>query len=200
MKLNQAMRSSYEAQALPQLGDLYRTALYVSDNEVEAQDIVMKSYLGAFREWVKYQDSSKVRLWLFRNMTSMLGSKYRLSPDLAVAVDGSERLDEYSTPYRMDDDLPYEKSDQLRFSTISRDDITSAIANLANDYRLMVVLSLLEGFSYQEIAEITGFPLNAVRSRLHRGRRLLQKRLFDQDVCEGDYGMAAGRVRSTRMG
>jgi RNA polymerase sigma-70 factor (ECF subfamily) len=83
---------------------------------------------------------------------------------------------------------------------MSSDDVKNAIRNLPDDFRLIVVLSLLEGFSYQEIAEITGFPLNAVRSRLHRGRRLLQKRLFDQDVCEGDYGMAAGRVRSTRMG
>ena len=200
MKLNMEMRSSYEVRALPQLGDLYRTALYVSDNEVEAQDIVMKSYLGAFREWVKYQDSGKVRVWLFRNMTTMLGDKYRLSPDLADGVEGSERMDEYSTPYRIELDLSREESDQHPFSTISRDDITSAIANLADDYRLIVVLSLLQGFSYQEIAEITCLPIKAVRFRLHQGRRLLQRGLFDLDGCDSNYGMTAGRVRSTRMG
>ena len=200
MKLNMAMRSSYEAQALPQLGDLYRTALYVSDNEVEAHDIVTKSFLEGYRDWVKDQDSGKVRVCLFRNMTSKLGNKYRLSPDTAVALEGSEYIDEYSALNRMANDLSGDQSDQHPFSTTTRDDIKNAIANLANDYRLIVVLSLLEGFSYQEIAEITSLPLKAVRFRLHQGRRLLQRGLFDQDVCEGNYGMTAGRVRSTRMG
>jgi len=196
MKLNQAMRSSYEAQALPQLGDLYRTALYVSDNEVEAQDIVTKSFLEGYRDWVKDQDSGKVRVCLFRNMTSKLGNKYRLSPDTAVALEGSEYIDEYSAPNRMANDLSDDQSDQHPFSTTTRDDIKNAIANLANDYRLIVVLSLLEGFSYQELAEIMGISLEAVRSRLHQGRKLLHRELLDQVVREGNYGIAEGRVRS----
>jgi RNA polymerase sigma-70 factor (ECF subfamily) len=200
MNRNMAKRKDFDAYVLPQLEHLYRAASYVSDNEIDAHDLVQKSLAKGYDAWLECQVGPCVRVWLFRIMANILNDQYRLTPDLTAPQEIPERIDVYSAPIRMMIDLPGDQSDQRQFSAISSDDIRIAIANLVNDYRLIVVLSLLEGFSYQEIAEIAGINLETVRSGLCQGRKLVQRELCDHVACEGNYSMTADRVRSRRTG
>ena len=200
MKENMARRKDFEAQALTQLGGLYRTALYVVDNESDAQDLVQKSFARAYHAWDTDRTSPNCRTWLFGIMANGLINRYRPFPGLPAATSSVDEIDGYAVDSRWADQPLVDDYGHVPFSAISGDDVKKAIGNLPDDIRLIVVLSLLEGFSYREIAEIGGTTLETVRSTLHQGRKLMQRELFDHVGCEGIYDMPAGRVRSKRLG
>jgi RNA polymerase sigma-70 factor (ECF subfamily) len=190
----------FKAQALPQIDNLYRTALYVSDDESKAYDLVQESFVKAYHSWPEGQISPNPRVWLFRIMTNVLINKYRSSSSLSAAENGADEFDGYLMYSRWINKQPVDDGDQVSFSAISENQVKKAIGGLPEDLRLIVVLSLLEGFSYQEIADIAGINMETVRSRLHQGRKLIQRELFDHVVCAGKNDMPADRVRSTRSG
>ncbi len=200
MKQNMTTRREFEAQALPHVERLYRTASYVSDNESDAHDLVQESLARGYHAWLKSQVSPDSRVWLFRAMANALADRPRPSFGRSAVTDSTERIDGFLVHFRLMNVQPVDDSGQVPLSSISKDDVKRAIGNLHDNFKLIVVLSLLEGFSYQEITDITGIPLEAVRSRLHLGRKLMQRELFDHLVSEGNYKMTASRVRSTRMG
>lgn len=200
MKQHTTRSIDFEAQALPQLEDLYCTALYVLDNESEAQGLVQESFALAYRNWDKHECGRDRRVWLFRIMANALSSKYRPSPILSATISEIDEIDRHTLHPRLIDQWQINKSEQSPLSMLSRDDVKNAIRNLPNNSRLIVVLSLLAGFSYQEIADIAGTNLETVRSRLYQGRALMQRELFDHAACEGDCRTTADRVRSRRTG
>ena len=111
------------------------------------------------------------------------------NPNLSAAIDSADKIDGHLAHSRLLDQQPIDDSEQFSFSAISKEDVKKAIGNLPDDFRLIVVLSLLEGFSYQEIADIAGIHLETVRSKLHQGRRLMQRELLGQVACEGNYSI-----------
>jgi len=175
MKQNVAKRKDFEAHALRHLEDLYRTAFYVADNEFEAQNIVQESYVIAYHSWHECQFSPNCRVWLFRIMAKALVNRYGPSPSLSAAMDNADETDIYLVHSPSVNQQAIDDSGHIPFSEIVEDDVKKAIRDLPNDFRLIVVLSLLEGFSYQEIADITGVHLEVVRSRLHQGRKLIRE-------------------------
>ena len=200
MKRDVKNRRYFEAEAFPHLKALYRTALCVSDSESDAQDLVQETFAKAYRSWHKYQFNPNCRVWLFRIMANALVNKYRPSLKLPARMSDTDEIDRNSLHSWPMDQQPIADYDQVPFSASSEDDFKKAIRNLPNDFRLIVVLSLLEGFSYQEIAEIAGINLETVRSGLCQGRKLVQRELCDHVACEGNYSMTADRVRSRRTG
>lgn len=168
---------AFLGETLPQLEAVYGFALrLVAGDAGAAQDLVQETFLRAFRSWATFRKGSNARAWLFticRNV--FLRSRevdQRRGEQPVSQIEGE--LD--SLPM---DPLYAAASDPERsaFSRISREAVTAAIDRLPDEYREAVVLCDLEDVSYAEAAEIMECPVGTVRSRLHRGRRLLQAEL-----------------------
>ena len=177
-------RKSFDAEALPHMDALYRTALRMTKNTNDAEDLVQETYVKAYRFWEKFEPGSNARAWLFKIMTNVFINEYRSKSRTPVAVNVDE-LDDNFLYGQLATSAPADNPEKQLFAKIFDDDVKRAIENLPEDFRLVVVLSFIEGFSYQEIAEIADLQLGTVKSRLHRGRKLLQKELLDYAVKNG---------------
>jgi RNA polymerase sigma-70 factor (ECF subfamily) len=181
---NHKKREKFDKEALVHLDALHRTALRMTRNENEAEDLVQETFLKAYRFWDKFEEGSNCRAWLFKIMTNIFINNYRAKSRTPQVVDLQD----------VDDDFlfgqlsalgPSENPEQHFFAKVFDDDVKKAIEELPEDFRLVVVLSFLDGFSYEEIAEIAGLQIGTVKSRLHRGRKLLQKSLWEYAVRNG---------------
>jgi RNA polymerase sigma-70 factor (ECF subfamily) len=168
--------SSFESEALPWLDDVYRFALSLTRNEADADDIVQETYLRAYRSWHTFERGSDARRWLFticRNAFLRTRERARHQVELedgdveAVASQVSEHSGSASSDERL----------------LTRLDLGPALAQalgqLAEPFRSAVTLVDVEDQSYDAAAEILGVPIGTVRSRLFRGRRLLQQMLTE---------------------
>ncbi|UCE25792.1 MAG: sigma-70 family RNA polymerase sigma factor [Candidatus Zixiibacteriota bacterium] len=171
-------RKRFEAEALPAMDALYRSALRLTKNPGDAEDLVQETYIKAYRFWDKFEPGSNCRAWLFRIMTNVFINEYRSRSRSPVSVSADELDDRFL--YGRTEAGQYTPSDPERrlTSQVLHEDVNRAIESLPDDFRLVVVLSFLERFSYREIANITGLHLGTVKSRLHRGRKLCQKKLL----------------------
>ncbi len=177
-------RKAFEVEALPHMDALYRTALRMTKNENDAEDLVQEAYVKAYRFWDKFEPGSNCRAWLFKIMTNIFINDYRSKSRSPMAVNVDE-IDDNFLYGQLSTLGPGDDPERQMFAKIFDDDVKKAIENLPDDFRLVVVLSFLEGFSYQEIAEIADLQLGTVKSRLHRGRKLLQKELLDYAIKNG---------------
>ena len=177
-------RKAFEVEALPHMDALYRTALRMLKNQSDAEDLVQEAFAKAYRFWDKFEPGSNCRAWLFKIMTNIFINDYRSKSRSPVSVNVDE-IDDYYLYKQMDSLEQDGDPEQTLFSKIFDDDVKKAIEELPDDFKMVVVLSFLEGFSYQEIAEITDLQLGTVKSRLHRGRKLLQKKLYDYAIKNG---------------
>jgi RNA polymerase sigma-70 factor (ECF subfamily) len=186
MRHNKIKLENFKAHALPHLDNLYRTAWYASGNESSAQDLVQESFIKAYQlwheSWYERQFSSSCRPWLFRIMVSILINKYWPSSGLPAAINSVDEIEGFLVYSPRMNQQSTNHSAQVPFSAISESDIKKAIKNLPDNLRLIVILSLLESFSYREITEIAGINLEAVRSKLSHGLKLMQRDLFGYTV------------------
>jgi len=177
-------RKEFEEEALPHMDALYRTALRMTKNEGDAEDLVQGAMVKAYRNWDKFETGSNCRAWLFKIMTNIFINDYRSKSRAPVSInmddiDDNFLLGQLATVSGSDD------PEKRLFAKVFDDDVRKAIEELPDDFRIVVILSFLEGFSYQEIADIVDLQLGTVKSRLHRGRKLLQKQLYEYAVKNG---------------
>ena len=177
-------RKAFEVEALPHMDALYRTALRMAKNEGDAEDLVQEAYVKAYRFWDKFETGSNCRAWLFKIMTNIFINEYRSKSRSPMSVNVDD-VDDNFLYGQLADFGKEENPEQELFARIFDDDVKKAIEELPDDFRLVVVLSFIEGFSYQEIAEIADLQLGTVKSRLHRGRKILQKKLLDYAIKNG---------------
>lgn len=177
-------RTAFEAEAIPHMDALLRTALRMTKNENDAQDLVQEAFVKAYRFWDKFEPGSNCRAWLFKIMTNIFINEYRSKTRSPVTVNVDEIDDNFLYGQLAAGDGTVNPEEKL-FSKIFDADVRKAINNLPDDFRVVVVLAFLEDFSYQEIADIADLQLGTVKSRLHRGRKLLQKELFEYAVNNG---------------
>lgn len=177
-------RKGFEREALPHMDALYRTALRMTKNENDAEDLVQEAFAKAYRFWDKFEPGSNCRAWLFKIMTNIFINEYRSKSRAPVSVNVDD-IDDNFLYGQLAQTGPEDDPERHFFAKVFDDDVKKAIAELPDDFRLVVILSFLEGFSYQEIAEIADLQLGTVKSRLHRGRKLLQKKLFDYAIRNG---------------
>lgn len=181
---------AFEAEALPHLDAVYRFALRLTGSPAEAEDLVQETYLRAFRAWDQYTPGTRAKSWLFticRNAYLRDRERDARRDELVARaaraeVDGEVAASESPVFAGRADYDP--EGDFFRGLVDSR--IFEAIDALPADFREAVVLSDLEGLSYQEIADVIGVPLGTVKSRLFRGRKALQETLYDI-AREGGY-------------
>jgi RNA polymerase sigma-70 factor (ECF subfamily) len=182
----------FETEALSFLDALYRTALRMTRSEAEAEDLVQETYIRAFRFRDQFTLGTNLKAWLFRILTNTFINQYRRK---AARPETTELDDvEESILYRhMRDVSPGSSSPdpeaELIDNTLSSE-VKDALEALPEKFRTTLLLDV-EGFSYKEIAEMLDIPIGTVMSRLHRGRKFLQKRLYD---LARDRGIVAARA------
>jgi RNA polymerase sigma-70 factor, ECF subfamily len=181
-----ANRQAFEAEALPQLDALYSFALKLTRDRSDAEDLVSDTILRAFDRWEQYRLGTNIRAWLFTiQYHTFVSRKRRIEArEVPLTPDGDDRA-----PMDVVGDANPERS---FYDSFLDDEITRAIDGLPEEYRTAVVLSDLHELRYAEIAEILGVPEGTVKSRLFRGRRMLQRKLRD-------YAVEMGYIRSTPL-
>jgi RNA polymerase sigma-70 factor (ECF subfamily) len=176
-------QQEFEAEALPHMDILYNFALRTTGNEDDARDLMQETYLKAYRFWDKYEQGTNIRAWLFRIMKNSYINRYRKEtrePDTVEYGDVDNFYDTIRAESTDTNDLQ-----QKLFGNLLGDEVTEALQSLPEDFRTVVILCDIEGLTYEEIAEFLDCPIGTVRSRLHRGRKLLQTKLFDYAKSRG---------------
>ena len=180
-------RADFHEEALPHMDAVYRFALRLSGSPDQAEDLVQETFLRAFRSWDKYTPGTQCKSWLFticRNVFLRQRERGQRHDELV-----SENVDRSSGPFEAVNPVWVRavKADPEGefFDAIVDEVVLEKVQALPEDYRMAVVLSDLEGLSYQEIADMMDVPVGTVKSRLFRGRRLLQSVLYDYAVSEG---------------
>jgi len=173
----QKRHEDFEREALPHINSLYNFALRMTGDADDANDLVQETFLKAYRFFDKFEQGTNCKAWLFRIMKNSYINLYRKKTKEPDKVDYDEIKDFYNiikSSYTDSHDLQ-----EKLFNNLFDDDITRAIESLPEDFRTVVILSDIEEFSYEEIAEFVECPVGTVRSRLHRGRKLLRAKLFE---------------------
>jgi len=155
---------------------LYNYALRMTYNAPDAEDLVQETYLKAFRFWDSYEKGTNIRAWLFRIMKNAYINRYRKEKKEPETVEYQEVENFYNSVR----ESASESSDlqELVFNNMLEDDVAKAIAELPEDFRTVVILCDIEELTYEEVAEFLECPIGTVRSRLHRGRKLLRAKLL----------------------
>ena len=183
-KQGQTQRARFEEEALIHLDALYSTALRLTHDPRDAEDLVQDAVLQAYRSFDQYQQGTRCKAWLYKILTNTFINKYRrrvLETEVATGmVQSGESGILSSSQFHQAHDV----EDKLHFQLMS-DSIARALSALPEEYRLAVLLSDVEEFSYREIADIMECPVGTVMSRLHRGRRLLQSALREHAIRSG---------------
>ena len=184
-------KARFQAEALPLLDSLYGGALRMTRNPADAEDLVQETMLRAYRSFDRFEAGTNLKAWLFRIMTNAYINTYRKKQrePRKVSSDEIEDFDLYQELKSHDPQWEMTPENMVLNSLVDTD-IIEAIDDLPEQFRLAVVLSDIEGFSYAEMAEIMDVPLGTVMSRLHRGRKALQKRLWeiarDRGIVRGE--------------
>lgn len=167
----------FDAEAMPHMNLLHNYAYKMTSNQLDADDLLQETYLRAFRFFDKFERGTNCKAWLFRIMKNLFINKYRKNQKEPGKVD-------YGEIENFFDNIRSEKIDstdlqQKVFSNLLDDDLTNALNSLQDDFKTVVILCDLEGLSYEEIADFVQCPIGTVRSRLHRGRKMLQQKLYN---------------------
>ena len=175
-----AKRASFEREALVHLDMLYRVALRLTGNPSDADDLVQETMLKAYRAWDQYQQGTNAKAWLLTILRHAFINEYRrrIRHPETVDVDAIE-------PFAVFPEVQDEDPQGAFFDKIVDDQVLNAIDQLPVVFRETLVLSDVEGMSYQEIAQVLKVPVGTVKSRLFRARRLLQAKLYDYAVEMG---------------
>ncbi len=173
----------FKREAIPHMDLLYNYALRMSGSRDDAEDLIQETYLKAYRFWDKYEKGTNIRAWLFRILRNSYINRYRKETKEPDTVDYDEIQDYYNV-IRADSADETDLQRKLYGAALS-DDVARALESLPEDFRTAVILSDIEGCTYEEIAEFVDVPIGTVRSRLHRGRKLLQAKLFEYAKVRG---------------
>ncbi len=184
----------FEEEALPLANALYGGALRMTRNPADAADLVQETYLRAFRSWKQFHPGTNLKAWMYRILTNLYITTYRVrkrEPQIVSTADATE-FDLYQN---LLDSGPRvaESAEDIVLDSLGDEDIQRALADLPDDFRMVVSLADIDGFSYREMADILDIPIGTVMSRLHRGRKALQKSLYD-------FGMQRGLTPSGDKG
>jgi RNA polymerase sigma-70 factor (ECF subfamily) len=169
-------KTDFEREVMPHLPALYGVALRMTKNEGDAEDLVQETVLRAYRFFDSFEAGTNCKAWLFRILTNLFCNRYREREREQEILNEVESSD--ANLGQFVGGPPRDAESALLGRMLSRD-VERALADVPNEFRLAVILADLEDFSYKEIAEIMDIPIGTVMSRLHRGRKQLEKLLYD---------------------
>ena len=173
----------FDGEFMPHIDSMYNFAYRLTFDEDDAKDLVQDTYMKAYRFINSFQEGTNAKAWLYRILKNSFINDYRKKSKQPAKVDYQE-VEQF---YNSEDTLSNATID-LRLETMQDmigDEISNALNSLAVDFRTVVILCDLEGFTYEEMAKILDIPIGTVRSRLHRARNLLREKL-------GSYALSMG--------
>src|SRR5206468_1242356 len=176
-----ADKAKFEELAMEHMGSLYTAALRMTRSPSDAEDLVQETYLKAYRAFESFQEGTNLKAWLYRILTNTFINSYRAKkrrPE-QTEIDEVEDLYLYRRLGGLEAAAAGRSAEDEVMDLFTDTEVKSAIESLPDQFRMAVLLADVEGFSYKEIAEILDIPIGTVMSRLHRGRKALQKSLFD---------------------
>jgi RNA polymerase sigma-70 factor (ECF subfamily) len=174
---NNDIFTSFEEQVLPHRDALYNYGLKLTKEESDAEDLVQETFLKAFRFYDKFEQGTNIKAWLFMILKNTFINMYRKTSKQPTKVDYDDVQNFYDNI--KPEEIKTEHTSDDAFGKLMDDEITEAISDLQEDYRTVIILSDIEGYTYDEIAEFIDRPVGTVRSRLHRARKMLFTKLYD---------------------
>lgn len=172
----------FERDALPYLDQLYGAALRLTRKPQDAEDLVQETFAKAFAAFHQYQPGTNLKAWLYRILNNTFISNYRKQQRRPTEIDGAEVEDWHEYEASTHDSVGLMSAEAEALERLPNSDIREALEQLSPERRTVVYLADVEGFSYQEIADITDVPIGTVMSRLNRGRKQLREILHDYAV------------------
>ena len=182
-------RKEFEEIAMAYVDSLYNMALRLVFNKEEAEDLVQETYLKAYRFFDTFQKGTNIKAWLFKILRNTFINKYRKTASMPSEIffEDIESVNAHIYAQETKSGEPAE-SLETKYNDLSRlldDDVKHALDSLPIEYREAILFSDVEGLSYKDISEITNVPIGTVKSRLNRGRKLLQKSLREYAKDKG---------------
>ena len=178
-------RKEFEKEALQYIDLLYNTAVQMSGNRADAEDLVQETFIKAFKYFHRFEKGTNCKAWLFKIMKNIFINTFRKKAKEPPKV-SFEEVEKFYPDQEPRYEFLVTEADQTHiFDELLEDDVKRALDALPFDFKLTVILSDIEGFTYQEIANIMECPIGTVRSRLARARKMLQKRLYDFAIRKG---------------
>ena len=187
-----ADQAAFAEQAMEYMGSLYSAALRMTRNPSDAEDLVQETYLKAYRAFGSFQEGTNLKAWLYRILTNTFINSYRARrrrPE-QTELDDVEDLYLYRRLGGLEAVSAGRSAEEEVLEHFTESEVKEAVESLPEQFRMAVLLADVEGFSYKEIADILEVPIGTVMSRLHRGRRALQKALHDFGTARGLVGTA----------
>ena len=186
-----ADQANFVEESMQFMQPLYTAALRMTRNAADAEDLVQETYLRAFRAFGSFEEGTNLRAWLYRILTNTFINSYR-SKKRRPEVSDVEDIEDLYLYKRLGASTSSESgrsAEEELFEHITDSQVKEAIEALPEQFRMAVLLADVEGFSYKEIADMLEVPIGTVMSRIHRGRRALQKALLE-------FGRERGLVSS----
>ena len=188
----------FQAELMPVIDSLYNFAFRLTLDEDDANDLVQETYLKAYRFFEYFEQGTNAKAWLFRILKNSFINDFRKKSKQPAKVDYSEIEGYYnSEDVESDSDAGGTSSDmrQQAVRDLIGDEVASALNSLPVDFRTVIILCDLEGFTYEEMAKVLDIPIGTVRSRLHRARNFLKEKLEKYAQSMG-YGSDSGNADS----
>jgi RNA polymerase sigma-70 factor, ECF subfamily len=182
--------ADFQREAIPHMSAVYNFALRMTGDEDDADDLVQETYLKAFRFFDKFEKGTNCKAWLFRILKNSYINDYRKAVREPNKVDYEDVQNFYENVKANEVDSKHYEQDA--FSNLLDDEITKVMSSLPEDFRTVIILSDIEGFTYEEIADFVDIPVGTVRSRLHRARKMLYSQLYD-------YAKDRGYVKKNKL-
>ena len=177
-------KERFEAEALLHLNSLYNMSLRLTRNEEDAKDLLQETFYKAYKFFHQFQQGTSIKAWLFKILKNSYINVYRKKVRQPEMIE-YDKVEPFISLIKDDKNDNKEKIEEKVLDKLLDDEITAALNKLPDEFRIVVLLSDLEGLSYKEISDIMECPIGTVRSRLSRGRRMLQKVLLEYALKEG---------------
>ena len=177
-------KEKFEKEALGHIDSLYNLSLYLTRNSDNAKDLVQETYYKAYKFFHQFQEGTSIKAWLFKILKNTFINLYRKKVREPEIID-YEKVESFIGLIKDNNfDFAHLEEDNLLNKFLS-DDVVSALNQLPDDFKIVVLLSDVEGLSYKEIADIMECPIGTIRSRLSRARKMLQKILLNYALKQG---------------
>jgi RNA polymerase sigma-70 factor (ECF subfamily) len=180
-----SQRVQFESLAAERTRDLYNAALRMTRNREDAEDLAQETLAKAYAAFHQFKPGTNFKAWIYRVLVNTYINHYRRRKRAPQVKSWEELAVDGDADYAREDPSKFSSPEAAVLARMPDDQVQPALESLPDEFRVAVILSDVDDFSYKEIAKILGIPLGTVRSRIFRGRRLLRKRLADYAKAHG---------------